>query len=439
MLSGDNGLLKRAGDARDDTIVGQEKEQVELAYISAAVKKLGDDVTEGELQIELDSSVGNEKTDVSTNDDNTLNVYYTDTEHNYTVENGNVTIAKKRMPIVTTPPTTAVDENTKYKDTNNDVAVIPTGFRVSDNTDEQTIETGLVVLDGNDNEWVWIPVDDVTDMYTTEGVPYTLRGGTGVKTSMLSKSLIISGQERNVYISNAVYREPELQVGNGSKYDAVKYSRLGFESLEYMAQKLVNDYADMITSIGIYGGFYVGRYELSGSVTSPLEKDNKQPLCNINWYELYNACKGFTVNGVVESRMIWGCQWDMVCLFIENHGEKKDIYNSATWGNYYGTAVLSSDRQTVIKNSDSESSKVLNTGKTTFTMANNIYDIAGNCEEWTQEYYGQGNTSSNNYGRVRRGGNCYSIGRDSPASGRYITETTSSSASLSARPILYIK
>ena len=46
MLSGDNGLLKRAGQARDDTVVGQEKEQVELAYISAAVKKLGDDVDE---------------------------------------------------------------------------------------------------------------------------------------------------------------------------------------------------------------------------------------------------------------------------------------------------------------------------------------------------------------------------------------------------------
>ena len=98
MLSGDNGLLKRAGNARDDTIVGQEKEQVELAYISVAVKKLGDDVTEGELQIELDSSVGNEKTDVSTNDDNTLNVYFSDTQHNYNVNNGNVTKVEMADP-----------------------------------------------------------------------------------------------------------------------------------------------------------------------------------------------------------------------------------------------------------------------------------------------------------------------------------------------------
>ena len=98
MLSGDNGVLKRAGDAREDTVVGQEKEQVELSYMSATVKKLGNDVTEGELQMELDSSVGNEKTDVSKNDDNTLNVFFTDTEHNYNVNNGNVTKVEMTDP-----------------------------------------------------------------------------------------------------------------------------------------------------------------------------------------------------------------------------------------------------------------------------------------------------------------------------------------------------
>jgi len=90
MLSGDNGLLKRAGDARDETIVGQEKEQVELAYVSAAVKKLGSDVTDEDLQTELNVSVGNNKTKVTQNSDNTLNVLFKDTKHNYNVNNGQV-------------------------------------------------------------------------------------------------------------------------------------------------------------------------------------------------------------------------------------------------------------------------------------------------------------------------------------------------------------
>ena len=89
MLSGDNGLLKKAGDARDDTIVGQEKEQVELAYVSAAVKKLGDNVDKDDLQDELDVSVGDEKTLVTGT--STLNVHFNDTNHNYTVNAGIVT------------------------------------------------------------------------------------------------------------------------------------------------------------------------------------------------------------------------------------------------------------------------------------------------------------------------------------------------------------
>ena len=91
MLSGDNGLLKRAGDARDETVAGQEKEQVELAYISAAIKKLGGDVNKTDLQTELNSSVGTGKTIVSPNANDTLNVNFTDTKHNYTVDAGRVT------------------------------------------------------------------------------------------------------------------------------------------------------------------------------------------------------------------------------------------------------------------------------------------------------------------------------------------------------------
>ena len=65
MLSGENGLLNKAGQARDDTIVGREKEQVELAYLSAAVKNLGGNVTGQNLQDELDVSIGENKTTVT--------------------------------------------------------------------------------------------------------------------------------------------------------------------------------------------------------------------------------------------------------------------------------------------------------------------------------------------------------------------------------------
>ena len=96
MLSGDNGLLNRAGQARDDTLVGEERENVEMAYISAAMKNLGGNVTQTDLQNELDAMFGdtekseaNKRTKVTGS--STFNVHYNDTNHNYTVNSGTVT------------------------------------------------------------------------------------------------------------------------------------------------------------------------------------------------------------------------------------------------------------------------------------------------------------------------------------------------------------
>ena len=100
MLSGNNSILSRAGQAKDESVVGQEKEQVELAYVSVAVNKLGNDVTDDELQIELNKSVGDRKTDVSKNEDNTLNVYFIDTEHNYNINKGIVSKVETEEEII---------------------------------------------------------------------------------------------------------------------------------------------------------------------------------------------------------------------------------------------------------------------------------------------------------------------------------------------------
>ena len=128
----------------------------------------------------------------------------------------------------------------------------------------------------------------------------------------------------------------------------------------------------MIASVGKYGGFYVGRYELTGSVTNPTEVSDTV-LTNQNWYNLYKACKGFTTNEV-ESRMIWGCQWDMVCKYISEQGDKKDITDSTTWGNYSNNTETGHGSKQI-------------TGYKESWSANKIYDIAGNCWELTQEAY----------------------------------------------------
>lgn len=89
-----NGIIAKSKDAKNNAIESDEKEKVEMAYVSAALKKLGDTVTAEELQTELDLSVGIGKTDVTTNGDDTLNVLFSDTEHNFNVDEGKVEKAK---------------------------------------------------------------------------------------------------------------------------------------------------------------------------------------------------------------------------------------------------------------------------------------------------------------------------------------------------------
>lgn len=82
-LTGENGILKKATEAKAQTIAEQEKEQVELAYISIITDKLGDNVAPEELQEELNKTVGNGKTIVT--GESILKVTFTDTNNVYTI------------------------------------------------------------------------------------------------------------------------------------------------------------------------------------------------------------------------------------------------------------------------------------------------------------------------------------------------------------------
>ena len=209
------------------------------------------------------------------------------------------------------------------------------------------------------------------------------------------------------------FREPDLVFGSdGTSCDYSNYATAGFSSLANMAETMKSDYEEMIASLEKYKGFYIGRYEL----TANGEKTGKTQT-GITWYEHYKNCTTLASGTKVKTRMIWGLQWDATCNWLDSSGFS--ITDSSTWGNYYN-------------NTADGHGKEQNTGYSESWKTNNIYDFAGNCDEFTQE-------ACFTSVRASRGGNYSNNGSSSPASGRFsYGNPTSSFSYCGSRPTLYL-
>ena len=146
-----------------------------------------------------------------------------------------------------------------------------------------------------------------------------------------------------------------------------------------------------------------------------------------NWYNLKKACTNIISTSYAQSTMIYGNQWDEVMSWLKTtefaSDPSKVDSDSRSWGNYSnstGTAANGSGEKRPA-------------GYNEAWQANNIYDLAGNCTEKTQE----ANVIN---GRVDRGGNYLSYGSSYPASDRNLVDSPIHTGSgYSSRPALYIK
>ena len=183
-----------------------------------------------------------------------------------------------------------------------------------------------------------------------------------------------------------------------------------------MSETMKNDYEEMIASLEKYKGFYIGRYEL----TANGEKTGATQTClnGVNWYTLYKNCTTLASGSKVKTRMIWGLQWDATCNWLSNSDPAYSITDSSTWGNYGNNTA------------DGHGSKQ-NTGFSESWKANNIYDFAGNCWEWTQEAY-------RTYSRTLSGGNYDNSGSYRPASDSYYGGPAGTGSHGGSRPTLYL-
>ncbi len=281
-------------------------------------------------------------------------------------------------------------DTTKITDDSGDPIWIPGDFGIPEDSATE-IDEGVVITDGT-NEFVWIPVDSTSlgEMYEVKSaqLSQSALGPTGVSTSVYSKLRIRSEDSFTAGapgIMSNIVREPDILIsssdGDVAAIDSIK-SIFQYEDdsnhgiLSHFAQEMVNEYEATYESIKHYEGFYIGRYELTGTVKNPTVQKDKRVLAGTdteNWYGLKKACTDVVSSKYAQTEMIYGNQWDEVMDWLKqtkfkNDTNKVDV-DSTSWGNY-GVEGAGAKR---------------NSGYNEAWSANNIYDLAGNYFEFTQE------------------------------------------------------
>ena len=443
MLTGNNGVLTQAKSAKEKTGEKGEQERVNLAASSAMTLGMGTITTEN-LNKAIQDEFGAEKSVTGTGPWTYQGEYA-----KYKIEKAGTVATQRPLPKTAEGQAkgTQIENPASYGE-NPTAQATADGegkffAKPNDATYEKgTVDTGVVIRDKNQNEWVWVPVDDATlnQMYqTAEGT--ALAGDTGVTTNKYSKGNIIDGIDRGTPNFTS-WREPDILTDIDTDDTAIQAGFTAKEAktaLKVMAENLVQDYSDMIESITKYKGFYIGRYELStkteNGVKVGIEQKDKISQTETNWYNLYKYSKNIAGSENMQTRMVWGCQWDVTCKWLINSGAKTEeevLTNSSSWGNYsdYNTKNNYTEGNEKYEAGAGEKQK---TGSSENWKANNIYDLAGNCREWTQDAY-------STYGRASRGGYYDGDGSNLPASDRGIGLPDGSSGyDLASRASLYIK
>ncbi len=300
------------------------------------------------------------------------------------------------------------ETNSNYKG-----ATIPKGFTVSGIKSEQTIEGGLVIYDipeGTTPDWsnpdsvktkynqfVWIPVE-VKSTDTENSIASFYRSEWTANES--------TGGERTNGLSTD-YTEPDSTNDTADKTG------------------IANQIANLTKSIYKYGGFYIGRYE-AGSETERTSSSGvttlgiKQDMYPYNYVKWGDSMSSIGTTGAVylsnslyntkeygaTSMLCTGACWDSMLDFIKD--SKHSVTDSTKWGNYKNSetfeitrgsyAVYDTSNYTLgsFNNVGSKYSKMkdtsilLTTGATERNCSKNIYDVAGNCWEWTTESVSSG-------------------------------------------------
>ena len=332
-------------------------------------------------------------------------------------------------PKISTLVGTVVDKNTKAEDAYGNKITIPKGFKVvahgtvagsatytysGDNI--PAVQDGIVIENGTDgNQFVWVPVGTINNKTgDSKGATSTITLGRYEFDSHTG------ALKSNTPVQVASVENCTQEVTINTYYKELSTSRISSSSSENTTARDLKTFIE--TSLA-NGGYYIARFEASGTASKITSKYNQTLLTNITQpnaakaaREMYGEVKENN-ELVYASDLVNSYAWDTAIIFIQTYSTETDASSYA---------------------SKNKSTSFANTGINNDKYCN-IWDMSGNAKEWTTEYSTYSHTSYF-YPCVICGG--YYVTDDGVAydyTSSRSDSITAGGSSISLRPLLYVK
>ena len=365
VLNGENGIVKQAQKAKEESKIKELKEKVRIDIAGKRVENINGELRVSVLKEILDKYFDNVPVETQIT---------SETELKAKEEYGKY---EMKISDIDVGEITYETSYTIFKDVNGEQVPIPEGYIVSENSDENIVNKGLVISDSRGNEYVWISctVDSSSNKLQYKRTEW------GVEKDGTDNSRAIK-DELTLKDIDVTYSKTDTDYGINDEI-----------SKEIVAQ--INAEKE---SIKKYGGYYIGRYEVGKDNKTAVIKAEQEPYVNIKWSKAYELAKGIGGGEGATTYLCSSYSWDTAINFIQN-----------TTGKNYATSIIGFNGNWKSQEVKDSSGKVikpvntaqrLNTGLTTALC--NIYDMGGNVGEFTTELNpGTSETV------VLRGGNYY--------------------------------
>ena len=394
VLNGENGIVKQAQKAKEESKIKELKEKVRIDIAGKRVENINGELRVSVLKEILDKYFDNVPVETQIT---------SETELKAKEEYGKY---EMKISDIDVGEITYETSYTIFKDVNGEQVPIPEGYIVSENSDENIVNKGLVISDSRGNEYVWISctVDSSSNKLQYKRTEW------GVEKDGTDNSRAIK-DELTLKDIDVTYSKTDTDNGINEEI-----------SKEIVAQ--INAEKE---SIKKYGGYYIGRYEVGKDNKTAVIKAEQEPYVNIKWSKAYELAKGIGGGEGATTYLCSSYSWDTAINFIQN-----------TTGKNYATSIIGFNGNWKSQEVKDSSGKVikpvntaqrLNTGLTTALC--NIYDMGGNVGEFTTELNpGTSETV------VLRGGNYYD---NSPAGYRWDHNSGAASSYYGFRATLFLK